>query len=81
MAGFTALEDYIGSRDIYGHEMEVSQVAAADEMAAGASLLMGPTDQMTPVVVVRGYVPRDPQQLDSHGIGPLLRPKEMDMFR
>ena len=81
VAGFTALEDYIGSRDIYGHEMEVSQVAAADEMAAGASLLMGPTDQMTPVVVVRGYVPRDPRQLDSHGIGPLLRPKEMDMFR
>lgn len=81
VAGFTALEDYIGSRDIYGHEMEVSQVAAADEMAAGASLLMGPTDQMTPVVVVRGYVPRDPQQLDSHGISPLLRPKEMDMFR
>ena len=81
VAGFTALEDYIGSRDIYGHEMEVSQVAAADEMAAGASLLMGPTDQMTPVVVVRGYVLRDPRQSDSHGIGPLLRPKEMDMFR
>jgi len=81
VAGFTALEDYIGSHDIYGHEMEVSQVAAADEMAAGASLLMGPTDQMTPVVVVRGYNPRDPEQSEWRGIGPLLRPKETDMFR
>ena len=81
VAGFTALEDYIGSRDIYGHEMEVSQVAAADEMAAGASLLMGPTDQMTPVVIVRGYDPRDPDPQESRGVRPLLRPKEMDMFR
>ncbi|HCC46218.1 MAG TPA: coenzyme F420-0:L-glutamate ligase [Gammaproteobacteria bacterium] len=81
VAGFTALEDYIGSHDIYGHEMEVSQVAAADEMAAGASLLMGPTDQMTPVVIVRGYMPRDPAESQNKGIRPLLRPKEMDMFR
>lgn len=81
VAGFTALEDYIGSHDIYGHEMEVSQVAAADEMAAGASLLMGPTDQMTPVVIVRGYLPKDPVDGGLKGIGPLLRPREMDMFR
>ena len=81
VAGFTALEDYIGSRDIYGHEMEVSQVAAADEMAAGASLLMGPTDQMTPVVVVRGYTPREPDERPMRGVGPLLRPREADMFR
>ncbi|MFT7221133.1 MAG: coenzyme F420-0:L-glutamate ligase/coenzyme F420-1:gamma-L-glutamate ligase [Candidatus Azotimanducaceae bacterium] len=81
VAGFTALEDYIGSEDIYGHEMLVSQVAAADELAAGASLLMGPTDQMTPVVIVRGYCPRDPDDASLRGVGPLLRPKEMDMFR
>jgi coenzyme F420-0:L-glutamate ligase/coenzyme F420-1:gamma-L-glutamate ligase len=81
VAGFTALEDYIGSADIYGHEMMVSQVAAADEMAAGASLLMGPTDQMTPVVIVRGYEPSDPSEPELQGVQPLIRPKEMDMFR
>ena len=81
VAGFTALEDYIGSNDIYGHEMVVSQVAAADEMAAGASLLMGPTDQMTPVVIVRGYQPADPEDPSLKGVQPLIRPKEMDMFR
>lgn len=81
VAGFTALEDYIGSKDIYGHEMQITEVAAADEIAAGASLLMGPTDQMTPVVIVRGYQPKEPDNTDLRGIKPLLRPKEMDMFR
>lgn len=81
VSGFTALEDYIGSHDIYGHEMMVSQVAAADEMAAGASLVMGQTDQKTPFVVVRGYRPVEPADPDQRGVKPLLRPKEMDMFR
>ena len=40
VAGFTALEDYIGGTDIYGRELMVTQVAAADELAAGASLVM-----------------------------------------
>jgi len=81
VAGFTALEDFIGKKDIYGHEMMVTQIAAADEMAAGASLVMGGTDEKTPVVIVRGYTPRDPRDDGLRGVGPLLRPKEMDMFR
>lgn len=81
VAGFTALEDYIGQSDIYGREMLVTQVGAADEMAAGASLVMGQTDEKTPVVVVRGYEPCDPDDEALRGVGPLLRPKEMDLFR
>jgi coenzyme F420-0:L-glutamate ligase/coenzyme F420-1:gamma-L-glutamate ligase len=81
VAGFTALEDYIGQSDIYGRELLVTQVGAADELAAGASLVMGQTDEMTPVVIVRGYHPRDPQDDTLRGVGPLIRPKEMDMFR
>ena len=81
VAGFTALEDYIGQSDIYGRELLVTQVGAADEMAAGASLVMGQTDEKTPVVVVRGYRPRDPGDESLRGVGPLIRPKEMDMFR
>ena len=81
VAGFTALEDYIGQKDIYGRELVVTQVAAADEMAAGASLVMGQTDQMTPVVIVRGYKPREPEDRSFVGVAPLLRPKDMDLFR
>jgi coenzyme F420-0:L-glutamate ligase / coenzyme F420-1:gamma-L-glutamate ligase len=81
VAGFTALEDYIGSTDIYGRELAVTQVAAADEMAAGASLVMGQTMEKTPVVIVRGYQPVEPADTSLRGVKPLLRPKEMDMFR
>ena len=81
VAGFTALEDYIGQTDIYGRELVVTQVAAADEMAAGASLVMGQTDEKTPVVIVRGYRPREPEDRSLRGVAQLLRPKDMDLFR
>lgn len=81
VAGFTALEDYIGKTDIYGRELVVTQVGAADEMAAGASLVMGQTNEKTPAVLVRGYKPADPEDPALRGIKPLLRPREMDLFR
>jgi coenzyme F420-0:L-glutamate ligase/coenzyme F420-1:gamma-L-glutamate ligase len=62
VAGFTALEDYIGQEDIYGRELVVTQVGAADELAAGASLVMGQTNEKTPVVLVRGYQPEEPEE-------------------
>ncbi|MDA0978793.1 MAG: coenzyme F420-0:L-glutamate ligase [Proteobacteria bacterium] len=81
VAGFTALEDYIGGSDIFGRELQVTQVAAADEIAAGASLVMGQTTEKTPAVLVRGYQPREPEEASQRGVRPLLRPKEMDLFR
>lgn len=81
VAGFTALEDYIGGHDIYGRELQLTQVATADEMAAGASLVMGQTTEKTPIVLVRGYVPKDPEDPGLRGVGPLLRPRGMDLFR
>ena len=81
IAGFTGLEDYIGQTDIYGNELRVTQVAAADELAAGASLVMGQTTEKTPVVLVRGYQPRSPADPGQRGVKPLIRPREMDMFR
>lgn len=81
VAGFTALEDYIGGNDIYGRELQVTQVGAADEMAAGASLVMGQTTEKTPVVIVRGYQPVEPEDESLRGVKPLIRPRDMDMFR
>ena len=81
VSGFTALEDHIGQTDIYGRELQVTQVAAADEMAAGASLVMGQTTGKTPIVLVRGYLPREPVDPAQQGVGPLLRPRVMDLFR
>ena len=81
VAGITALEDYIGETDIYGRELVVTQVAAADEIAAGASLVMGQTREKTPVVIVRGYQPKEPSDKTLRGVKPLLRPKAIDLFR
>jgi coenzyme F420-0:L-glutamate ligase/coenzyme F420-1:gamma-L-glutamate ligase len=81
VAGFTAVEDYVGDTDIYGRELKVTLVAAADEMAAGASLVMGQTSEKTPVVLVRGYSPQEPEDPALRGTRPLIRPKAMDMFR
>lgn len=81
VAGFTALEDYIGGQDLFGREMVVTQVAAADELSAGASLVMGQTDEKTPVVLVRGYLPVEPEEEELRGVKPLLRDKRADLFR
>jgi coenzyme F420-0:L-glutamate ligase/coenzyme F420-1:gamma-L-glutamate ligase len=81
VAGFTAVEDYVGQTDIYGRELKVTLVAAADEMAAGASLVMGQTREKTPVVLVRGYTPVEPTDPSLRGVRPLLRAKAMDLFR
>lgn len=81
VAGFTALENYIGGHDLFGRELIVTVVAAADEMAAGASLVMGQTTEKTPVVLVRGYQPRDPEDAAERGYRPLIRDRDMDLFR
>lgn len=81
VAGFTALENHIGNTDLFGRELVVTVVGAADEMAAGASLVMGQTSEKTPVVLVRGYKPIDPEELELRGYKPLIRPKETDLFR
>ena len=81
VAGFTALENYIGDVDLFGRELVVTVVGAADELAAGASLVMGQTDQKTPVVLVRGYKPSDPEDPGLRGYKPLIRGKETDLFR
>ena len=81
VAVLRALEDYIGSQDLFGRQLEVTQVAAADELAAGASLVMGQTTQKTPLVLVRGYQPEEPAEPGQRGVQPLLRAKAMDLFR
>lgn len=74
-AGIVALNDYRGQLDLAGRKMEVTEVAQADEIAAGASILMGPSDQSLPIVVVRG--------INFSGAGraaDLIRPADQDKF-
>src|SRR4029079_5246746 len=53
-AGLPALLDLRGQPDLFGRELRSTKVGIADEIAAAASLLMGQTDEGTPVVLLRG---------------------------
>jgi len=77
VAGLPSLLDLIGSPDLFGRPMQVTEIAVADEIAAGASLLMGQAAEGLPVVVVRGV------RFDASArpASALVRPRERDMFR
>ena len=53
-AGFQAVRDLRGTRDLSGRRMEITRHAIADGIAAAAHLVMGEADEKTPFVVVRG---------------------------
>ena len=75
VSGLPALIDYRGTQDTFGTELEVTEVAAVDEIAAAADLVMGKATG-TPVAVLRG--------LDLTGDGratDLVRPPAEDLFR
>lgn len=76
-AGVPALVDKAGSRDLFGREMRVTEVAVADEIASAGSLLMGQADEGLPAVLVRGLRLRAPVQ----PAAALVRDRKKDMFR
>lgn len=77
LAGLPGVVDLRGTEDLFGYEMKITQVAAADELAAAASLMMGQVAEGTPVVHVRGF----PYEMREASLGEMLRPEELDMFR
>lgn len=77
VAGLPALEDLRGRMDLYEYQLQITQVAAADELASAASLLMGQADESLPVVHARGF----PYPLRESSLAELIRPKQMDVFR
>ena len=77
VAGIPALVDLRGNKDREGRVLKATQVAAADELAAAASLIMGQAGEGTPAVLVRGF----PYAQRESSINELLRPEAEDLFR
>jgi coenzyme F420-0:L-glutamate ligase/coenzyme F420-1:gamma-L-glutamate ligase len=77
LSGLPGLEDLRGRADLFGYTLRITQVGVADELAAGASLMMGQAAEGTPAVHVRGF----PYPLREAGLQELIRPKEQDLFR
>jgi coenzyme F420-0:L-glutamate ligase/coenzyme F420-1:gamma-L-glutamate ligase len=77
LSGLPGLVDLRGKPDLFGYTLHITQVGAADELAAAASLVMGQAAEMTPVIHVRGFV----YPLREATLHELLRPIEQDLFR
>ncbi|WP_164999278.1 coenzyme F420-0:L-glutamate ligase [Methanohalophilus profundi] len=67
-----------GKKDLFGYEMQISEEAVADEVAAAANLLMGEGSGGNPVVVVRG-IPLFTEEKTS--ARQLYRPDNMDLIK
>jgi coenzyme F420-0:L-glutamate ligase/coenzyme F420-1:gamma-L-glutamate ligase len=76
VAGMAPLQDYAGLPDAYGYTMRATNIAAADELASAAELVMGKTEQV-PAAIVRGYA----YQPAEGSAQPLIRAPEKDLFR
>jgi coenzyme F420-0:L-glutamate ligase/coenzyme F420-1:gamma-L-glutamate ligase len=77
ISGLPGVVDLRGKPDLFGYNLRITQVGVADELAAGASLIMGQAGEGTPVVHVRGF----PYTLREASLSELIRPQEQDLFR
>ncbi len=77
ISGMPGLVDLRGQPDLFGFRLRITQVGVADELAAGASLLMGQAGEGTPLIHVRGF----PYALREGSFEELIRPKDQDLFR
>lgn len=77
VAGLPAVLDLRGHADALGRELQVTEVAVADEIAGAADLVMGKASGV-PAAIVRGL------DLGPPGAGSgrdLIRPPALDLFR
>lgn len=76
VAGIPALWDRRGERDLYGYQLQHTEVGVGDEIAAAAGLLMGQGAEGIPAVLIRGLMlpGADGKARD------LVRPAENDLY-
>jgi coenzyme F420-0:L-glutamate ligase/coenzyme F420-1:gamma-L-glutamate ligase len=77
ISGLPGLVDERGWQDLYGYRLKITMVAAADELAGAAALVMGEAAEGIPAVHVRGF----PHPLREGSLKELIRPKQNDLFR
>ncbi|WP_407421195.1 coenzyme F420-0:L-glutamate ligase [Methanobrevibacter sp.] len=80
-SGISPIWKRVGEKDLYGRELETTEIATCDELAAAASLIMGQADEGLPVVLIRGFNSFDILRNVDSNIGQVLMPKEFDVFR
>ena len=77
-AGIAAVVDLRGTTDSLGRQLEVTEVAVADELASAAELVMGKASRV-PAAIIRGVEPS--WFRDSSVRAEIVRPPAEDLFR
>jgi len=77
LSGLPGVVDLRGEQDLFKYKLRATEVGAADELAAAASLLMGQAAEATPVIHVRGF----PYPLREASLVEMIRPIDKDLFR
>jgi coenzyme F420-0:L-glutamate ligase len=77
VCGVAAVLDLRGEQDALGRELQVTEVAVADEIASAAELVMGKAHGI-PAAIVRGL---DPAWFREGSARDLVRPASEDLFR
>ena len=80
-SGISPIWKRIGEKDLYGRELETTEIATCDELASAASLIMGQADEGLPVVILRGFDSFDTLRNTDSNIKSVLMPKKDDVFR
>jgi len=76
-SGLPGIVDLRGGSDLFDYVLLSTEVAAVDELAAGASLLMGQAAEGLPVVHARGF----PYPLREGSFSELPRERASDLFK
>lgn len=72
-SGFLALNDYVGSTDIFGRELLITKSNVLDGLAASAVTVMGEGKEQTPIAVIEDipfvtFQNRNPLAQELHGL-------------
>ena len=52
--GFHGLQNKVGSRDLFGRQLQMTKINIADGLAAAATIVMGEGDEARPLAVISG---------------------------
>ena len=81
-AGFSGLNDFIGSPDLFGRNMEVTMVNVADGLAAAAVVCMGESNEQTPIAIITDtpFVTFDAQKPTDKELEVWKIPVDIDLY-
>ena len=54
ISGIEPIKSYIGEKDSFGNELNVTQIAIADELSAAAELVMGKAENI-PIAIIKNF--------------------------